>query len=314
MTQKTTNNLPNNGFSEQELIGKTFGKMTVLSIYKDGSNAKKCLCRCECGHEKEAYLSNLMGGRTRSCGCSAGGRKNKKDITGKRFGLLVAIRPTKERRTGSVVWECRCDCGNIVLWSRKELLSRRTPNCGCLGVRKGVRPHDLTGHKYGRLTVLNITDKRTSKGSAIWHCRCDCGNYIDVQAPLLVSGGAQSCGCMKLESMAEARRKMHYVDGTCLEKLNGRPNSNPLHKGVSRRKNGNYMAKICMQKRQYYLGTFRDYEAAVKVREAAETVLFGSFIRDFQEWQNGDQTEPFHFEALKVEAVLEQVKSHAYVE
>ena len=34
------------------------------------------------------------------------------DITGMRFGRLIAIRPTSERKNRSVVWECRCNCGN----------------------------------------------------------------------------------------------------------------------------------------------------------------------------------------------------------
>jgi len=36
-----------------------------------------------------------------------------KDLTNQRFGRLIAKRPTKERRSGSVVWGCKCDCGNL---------------------------------------------------------------------------------------------------------------------------------------------------------------------------------------------------------
>jgi len=31
---------------------------------------------------------------------------------------------------------------------------------------------DLTGQKFGRWTVLNITDKRAKNRSIIWHCKC----------------------------------------------------------------------------------------------------------------------------------------------
>ena len=34
-----------------------------------------------------------------------------RDITGQRFGRLVAVRRTGEMRQRSSVWECRCDCG-----------------------------------------------------------------------------------------------------------------------------------------------------------------------------------------------------------
>jgi len=34
------------------------------------------------------------------------------DLTGQRFGKLVAIEPTEKRVSKSVVWKCLCDCGN----------------------------------------------------------------------------------------------------------------------------------------------------------------------------------------------------------
>lgn len=40
---------------------------------------------------------------------------NKKDLSGKRFGKLVVLEETDQRKYGRVVWKCRCDCGNISL-------------------------------------------------------------------------------------------------------------------------------------------------------------------------------------------------------
>lgn len=37
---------------------------------------------------------------------------------------------------------------------------------------------DLAGIQLGHLTVLEATDHRSSQGSIIWRCRCDCGNEI----------------------------------------------------------------------------------------------------------------------------------------
>lgn len=54
------------------------------------------------------------------------------DITGKRFGRLIALEPT-ERRSGScVVWKCRCDCGNITYASTGNLRKGNVKSCGCL--------------------------------------------------------------------------------------------------------------------------------------------------------------------------------------
>jgi hypothetical protein len=38
---------------------------------------------------------------------------------------------------------------------------------------------DLTGKRFGRLTVVGIYD-RTPNGCIRWRCRCDCGNEIPV--------------------------------------------------------------------------------------------------------------------------------------
>ena len=55
-----------------------------------------------------------------------------KDISGQKFGRLTAIKPTEERRNGSVYWLCVCDCGNEVIVSGANLRQGNTKSCGCL--------------------------------------------------------------------------------------------------------------------------------------------------------------------------------------
>jgi hypothetical protein len=54
-----------------------------------------------------------------------------KDITGQRFGRLTVLRPTEQRRGESVVWECQCDCGNIIQTVGNNLRNGNTKSCGC---------------------------------------------------------------------------------------------------------------------------------------------------------------------------------------
>ena len=54
------------------------------------------------------------------------------DLTGKRFGRLIAKEPTEERKNGSVVWKCDCDCGNTHFVRADQLKSGKTKSCGCL--------------------------------------------------------------------------------------------------------------------------------------------------------------------------------------
>jgi hypothetical protein len=55
---------------------------------------------------------------------------------------------------------------------------------------------DLTGQKFGKLTVLYESPKR-SGGHVCWHCLCECGNETDVDGKNLRSGHTTSCGCKK---------------------------------------------------------------------------------------------------------------------
>ena len=55
------------------------------------------------------------------------------DLTGKRFGKLTAICPTgSTTKSGSVIWKCRCDCGNEVNVCTSDLNTGNTKSCGCL--------------------------------------------------------------------------------------------------------------------------------------------------------------------------------------
>lgn len=56
---------------------------------------------------------------------------------------------------------------------------------------------DLTGQTFGKLTVIEKTDKRSSNKRIIWKCRCECGNETEVTGDHLKSGHTKSCGCLK---------------------------------------------------------------------------------------------------------------------
>ena len=58
---------------------------------------------------------------------------NKVDLTNKKFGNLIALEPTQNRDSiGSIIWKCKCNCGNKVLVSARCLTQHNTTSCGCL--------------------------------------------------------------------------------------------------------------------------------------------------------------------------------------
>lgn len=74
-------------------------------------------------------------------------KKNFKDLTGQRFGRLIVLRPTEERKRKNIVYECQCDCGNIKKVVSFQLIQKQTKSCGCLKsefFRKGNKRGDAS--------------------------------------------------------------------------------------------------------------------------------------------------------------------------
>lgn len=65
---------------------------------------------------------------------------NYADLTGRRFGMLVALEATGGRLHGHVVWLCLCDCCRRALVASSNLTSGNTRSCGCHQGRQHVSP------------------------------------------------------------------------------------------------------------------------------------------------------------------------------
>lgn len=82
----------------------------------------------------------------------------------------------------------------------------------------------IVGNKYGKLLVLEYTEKRNSNRNIIWKCLCECGNISYVATSALKSGHTKSCGCsLNYNTFSEAGKKggavgKHYLSRTKLYK------------------------------------------------------------------------------------------------
>lgn len=115
----------------RDITCQRFGRLVAVRRTKEirqGSAVWEC--KCDCGISTLVILGSLTRGVTKSCGCL---RREllTKDMTGKRYGKLVAIRPTKKRRHGRIFWECKCDCGVTKTVDGSQLRQGRTNSCGC---------------------------------------------------------------------------------------------------------------------------------------------------------------------------------------
>lgn len=131
-----------------------------------------------------------------------------KDLVGQRFGKLIVVAATAERRGYSVCWECRCDCGRVKIISTTRLKDKVEPtrSCGCLQreVASSKRV-DLTGLPFGRWTVQRFS--HTEGEHYHWLCRCDCGNSGTPRADMLQAGESKSCGCLRADRARETGRR-----------------------------------------------------------------------------------------------------------
>lgn len=152
---------------------------------------------------------------------------------------------------------------------------------------------DLSGQRYGRLTVLHpVKEKGSPKDS--WECRCDCGKLCVCTKENLRSGITRSCGCLQTEIRKDNMKKaIHFVDGTCVERIASRSlcaSNTTGHRGVYRRENGRWRASIGFRGRLYSLGSFLSYEEAVEARLEAEKRMYDPFLEEYRR-KAGDQCE-----------------------
>ena len=167
-TEKLINYLPNNLSQEvidninkleflpvkqrYNIIGKKFNRLLVLgkgpSIQTSSKTFGQWWCLCDCGNIILVRHNNLTSNNTKSCGClnneirknniKKATEKTKLDLSNKKFGKLLALKPTNERKNNSIIWECVCDCGRIHKVSASALNSHRVESCGCLSfISKG---------------------------------------------------------------------------------------------------------------------------------------------------------------------------------
>lgn len=119
--------------SRLDLTGNIYDELIVVEMLYNYNNKGRTYCRCMTINNDEVIVraDALQSGATH-CAKGAGRSGKPMDITRKRFGLLVAIKPTNQRSSnGSVIWECLCDCGNTTYVPLGQLTRGHTLSCGC---------------------------------------------------------------------------------------------------------------------------------------------------------------------------------------
>lgn len=114
---------------------------------------------------------------------------------GKQIENLTLLEPTDARRSGYVVWKCRCVCENVVYVSSRQLKRKTMTSCGCIPHYR-QRNQNLTGKRIGHLKVDYLSEKCDSEGKKLWHLTCDCGGEVYMTTGDVNREKRQHCGCM----------------------------------------------------------------------------------------------------------------------
>jgi len=124
-----------------------------------------------------------------------------RDLTGKRFGALVALHRAGRDEQGKTLWSCSCDCGQSAVVTMGNLTQGNTKSCGHL--KRLSRRMNLAGDRYGKLVAVEPQPKQA------WLCKCDCGRHTSVAIGHLRNGHTRSCGqCSKVERTAKAQARL----------------------------------------------------------------------------------------------------------
>lgn len=154
---------------------------------------------------------------------------------------------------------------------------------------------DLTGRKFGMLTVLGFEERKHRMRK--WRCRCDCGKETVVyEVTLRKDDDLHSCGCERIkylkpgdaERCAKAGRKRAEArnkDGVNVDMLDNSKNistNTSGHKGISWSANTRkWHVYIGYKSFRCTLAYLEDFDTAVKLREAAYDAIMNGTFEDF---------------------------------
>ena len=204
------------------------------------------------------------------------------DLKNQRFGRLTVL-TFKSRKGNRYLWSCRCDCGNETLTSRSDLVSGKSKSCGCLAKEKRAvanTTHGMSGERIYKI-YLGMKKRCNNKNS---------NNFKNYGAK-----GIKLCSRWEdsfdnfFEDMGAG-----YKDNLTIDRIDGKEGYSKdncrwatmqvqnANKGKTKaNKSGvvgvhfckvrkKWLAKITKNRKVNILGSFEDFNEAVKTRREAE--------------------------------------------
>lgn len=117
-------------------------------------------------------------------------------LIGQKINKWTVIEFDREKKPFSVL--CECECGTKKLVGVGNLVNSRSKDCGC-GRKKtmsNIKGKNLCGHRFGKLTVMEMLPETDRNHRRVYRCKCDCGRETILCSCSLVTGHSLSCGCV----------------------------------------------------------------------------------------------------------------------
>ena len=216
------------------------------------------------------------------------------DLTGQRFGRLVAIKLLTSKGAKRHKWLCKCDCGNECVVLGHNLVGGHTKSCGCLRKEKArkitysfyedyIIGDDGCGHQFmidnddfDRIkerhwtysegywsTYIKIDDKGTRVGMHTFIIQPKDGYVID--------HADRNRSNNRKYNLRQATVSQNSMNKT-LRKNNSGITGVRLDKRCNK-----WRAVITLNQKFIWLGEYADKDDAIKARLLAEAKYFGDF-------------------------------------
>lgn len=204
-------------YKQKEYKGLKIGALTILETihpsreeHKDNNKKPrtKVRCICDCGQEVTRLIDSLMRQKDNpyvSCGCLKTQRINNTfSVIGKKFGKLTVIEEIlNDGKYYKSKLKCLCDCGEVTIKNRADVLSRHTTSCGCEQKRKASESNTIDFRSqisdYG-IRFIKPAYKNKA-GHWVWLCQCGfCSNTFEASPAKVLNNHIKSCGCLATSS------------------------------------------------------------------------------------------------------------------
>lgn len=153
---------------------------------------------------------------------------------------------------------------------------------------------DLSGKRFGNLTVIKRSEKRGKRGQRsvpLWECLCDCGETTYKATDTLTGKGRNMCNaCAKRYAAEKMLEGAGFIDGTQITRISNiktESSSGSGRRGVYfDRATGKWRARLRFRGKLMDFGSYFKLEDAIEARKKAEEVYFGEFLEKIDK---GDQ-------------------------